>query len=161
MNKNLMSGRALVFFAIAAAFASSVPASAATSIVLDRSLPREVKVTGTTFDVDEKLGRVRLDVDLYDESFEGNRSWEPVVVPGLTFDRESREVRYESAGSVVTCAVRKKFLWATTYAATDACRINVRSEPLAANADSGARAQTGWIVELATDVPTRSAGLKR
>ncbi|HMA28378.1 MAG TPA: hypothetical protein VKS23_00815 [Thermoanaerobaculia bacterium] len=159
MNKNRVSGRALVFFAIACA--SAAPASAATVIVLDRTLPPEVKVTGTSFDVDEKLGRVRLAVGLYDESFEGNISSEPVVVPGLTFDRERREVRYESKGSVVTCARPRKILWATRYEATDACRITVRSEPRIAAEGSGERALTGWVVELATNEPTRSAGLKR
>ncbi len=120
-----------------------------------------MKVTGTHFDVDEKLGRVRLAVDLYDESFEGNSFSETVVVPGLTFDRERREVRYESGGPAVTCAQPRKFLWATTYKETDACRITVRSEPRIADAGSGERALTGWVVELATVEPTRSAALKR
>jgi len=57
MNKNHMSGRALVLFAMAAAFASAVPASAATILVLDRSLPPEVKITGTNYEVDEHLGQ--------------------------------------------------------------------------------------------------------
>ncbi len=161
MNKNHRSGRALVFFAIAAAFASAVPASAATAIVLDRTLPPEVKVTGTSFDVDEKTGRARLAVGFYDESFEGNMSSESFAVPGLSFDRERREVRYESGGSVATCAVRKTFLWATTYEGTDACRIIVTSEPRTAAAGSEERARTSWIVALTANEPTRSAGLKR
>ncbi len=161
MNKHAVSGRALVAFAIAAACATAVPASAATTIVLDRTLPPEVKVTGTNFDVDEKLGRVRLAVDLYDESFEGNSFSESVALAGLTFDRESREVRYESGSAVVTCAVAKKFLWATTYEGTDACRITVRKEPRVADTGAGTRTLTGWVVELATNEPMRSAGLKR
>ena len=161
MNRHTLSGEALVAFAIAAACAAAVPASAATTIVLDRSLPAEVKVTGTHFDVDEKLGRVRLAVDLYDESFEGNSFSESVVVPGLTFDRQRREVRYESGGPAVTCAQPRKLLWATTYKETDACRIIVRSEPRIADTGSEERALTGWVVELATVEPTRSAGLKR
>ena len=161
MNKNHLSGGALVLFAAAAAFASAVPASAATIIVLDRTLPSEVKVTGTNFDVDEKLGRVRLAVNFYDESFEGNMFSESVPVAGLTFDRERREVRYENGGAAVTCAVPKKFLWATTYEATDACRISVRSEPRAADAGASTHPMTGWVVELATTDPTRSADLKR
>ena len=82
-------------------------------------------------------------------------------VPGLSFDRESREVRYESGGSVATCAVRKKILWGTTYPETGACSITVRSEPRIADTSAETPALTGWIVELATDEPTRSAGLKR
>jgi hypothetical protein len=161
MNKYALSGRALASFAFATACAFAVPASAATTIVLDRNLPPEVKVTGTSFDVDEKLGRARLAVDLYDDSFEGNSFSESVAVPGLTFDRENREVRYESEGAVVTCAVAKKFLWATTYEATDACRITVRSEPRIADGGATTRPLTGWVVELATNEPTRSAKLKR
>ncbi|MFI5120815.1 MAG: hypothetical protein ACHQM4_10390 [Thermoanaerobaculia bacterium] len=161
MNKNLISGRALVFFAMAAALASAVPASAATVIVLDRTLPPEVKVTGTSFEVDEKLGRVRLAVDFYDDSFEGNLSSESFAVPGLSFDRERREVRYESGGSVVTCAVRKKILWGTTYPETGACPITVTSEPRTAADDPGERTLTSWVVALATDEPTKSARLKR
>jgi hypothetical protein len=161
MNRNRVFGRALVFCALAGAFASAVPASAASLIVLNRTLPAEVKVTGTNFDVDEKLGRARLAVDLYDESFEGSRFFESFEVPGLTFDRERREVRYESGGSVVTCAVARKFLWATTYEGTDACRITVRSEPRTMDARGGASAPRGWVVELTTPEPTRAAGLKR
>ena len=101
MNKHTFSGNSFIAFAIAAAGAAAVPATAATTIVLDRSLPPEVKVTGTRFDVDEKLGRVHLAVDLYDESFSGNSFSETVVVPGLTFDRERREVRCESGGPAV------------------------------------------------------------
>ena len=135
--------------ATAAAGAFAVPASAAPIVVLD-----------TNFDVDEKLGRVRLAVDLYDESFEGNRFSESVVVPGLTFDRERREVLYEAGGSTVTCAVRKKFLWATTYEASGACRIMVRSEPRTADDGFGTRAVTGWVVELATDEIRRAEPLR-
>ena len=161
MSEHNMSGRALVAFALAAACASGVRASAATTIVLDRSLPPEVKVTGTNFDVDEKLGRARLAVDFYDESFEGNLFSQSFVVPGLTFDRQRREVRYESGGSVVTCARRTKILCGTTYPQTNACRITVRSEPRIADTDLGERALTGWVVELATTEPTRSARLER
>jgi len=161
MNKNHASGRALVFFAVAAALASAVPASAATVVVLDRTLPPEVTVTGTSFDVDEKTGRARLAVGFYDESLEGNMFSESFAVPGLSFDRARREVQYESGGSVATCAVAKKFLWSTTYEETEACRITVTNEPRTAAADPGERALTGWVVELATDEPTRSAGLKR
>jgi hypothetical protein len=153
MNKHSVSGRALIAVAIAAACACAVPASAAKVIVLDRTLPPEVKVTGTNFEVDEKLGSVRLAVDFYDEAFEGNLSSQSFAVPGLTFDREHREVRYESGGSAVTCARPRKILWATTYEATDACRITVRSEARIA--------ETGWIVEFSTHEPTRSARLKR
>ena len=147
--------------ATAAAGAFAVPASAAPIVVLDRNLPREVRVTGTHFEVDERTASARIAVNLYDESFEGNMYSESVVVPGLTFDRERREVLYEAGGSTVTCAVRKKFLWATTYEASGACRIMVRSEPRTADDGFGTRAVTGWVVELATDEPTRSAGLNR
>jgi phosphate-selective porin len=161
MNKHTLTGRALLAFAIAAACASAVPASAAKIIVLDRTLPPEVKVVGTNFEVDEKLGGVRLAVDFYDESFDGNLSSQLFVVPGLTFDREHREVRYESEGSAVTCAQRKKILWGTAYPATDACRITVRSEPRIADAGFRERAVTGWVVELATNEPTEAAGQGR
>ncbi|MFI5197562.1 MAG: hypothetical protein ACHQJD_02990 [Thermoanaerobaculia bacterium] len=161
MNEHPVLRRILVVFATAAACAVAVPTSAATIIVLDRTLPPEVKITGTHFEVDERMGRVRLSVDLFDESFEGNIFSEPVVVPGLTFDRERREVRYESGDSVVTCARRKKILWATTYTETEGCRITVTSEPHIADAGSGAPASTEWVVQLATNVPTRSAKLTR
>jgi len=146
---------------MATASAFAVPASAAGIVILDRDLPPEVKITGTSFEVDEGTGRARIAVDLYDESFEGNTFSESVAVPGLTFDRERREVLYESDGSTVTCAVRKKVLWAATYAESGACRITVRSEPRTADDGFQARAVTGWVVELATDEPTRSARLKR
>lgn len=153
--------KTLIALLIAAACASEVPASAAKIVVLDRSLPPGVKVSGTEFEVDERLGNVRLAVDYFDDSWEGNLSTESVEVPGLTFDREHREVRYESEGHVVTCAQRKKILWGTAYPATDACRIIVRSEPRIANTGFRERASTGWIVELATNEPMKAAGLKR
>lgn len=107
---------------------------------------------------------MRLDVDVYDDTWEGNISSESVAVPGLRFDRERREVLYESGGSVVTCARPKKFLWSTSYPATGACRIVVGSEPRNVEADPGARAWTDWTdwrVELVTDEPARTAGRPR
>jgi hypothetical protein len=157
MNRFSFSKSMLVAFAIAVAGACGAPAFAATIVVLDRSFPPEVKVTGTIFDVDEKLGRARLDVQLYDDTFEPTISSESVAVPGLTFDRESHEVRYASGSSVVTCAQRKRVLWATTYPATGACRITVKSEPRTTEAGSGERALKGWVVELATDTTTKAA----
>jgi len=161
MNGKSLTGRALMAFAMAAASAFAVPASAAAIVVLDRNLPREVKVTGTDFEVDEGTARARIAVDLYDESFEGNLHSESVAVPGLTFDRERREVLFEVGGSTVTCAIQKKILWAATYPQTGACRITVRNEPRTADDGFQARAVTGWVVELKADEPTRSAGLKR
>ncbi len=150
MNGHSLVGRALILVGMAAVCASSVPASAASVVVLDQTLPREVKVTGTHFEVDEKAGSARLAVDLFDESFETNIYSESLVVPGLVFDRAHREVRYEADGSGVTCAIRKKFLWATTYPETGQCRITVRTESRTADGGSGMQAATGWVVELAT-----------
>lgn len=158
MCKPEVSTRTFRALAIAAACAFAAPASAATIGLLDVNLPAEVRVTGTNFEVDEQAGLARLAVDLYDESFEGNISTELVVVPGLTFDRELREVRYEGGGSVVTCARRKKILWGTSYPATEACRTVVRSEPRNVDAGFGARPLTRWVVELVTDEPARSTG---
>lgn len=160
MNRTHMSRNLLIAFALAAACPFGAPASAATIVVLHRSLPPEVRVSGTSFDVDEQRGRVRLAVDLYDDSWEGNVTTESVSVPGLRFDRERREVLYESEGSVVRCARRRTILWGTSYPATEACRITVRSEPLAADADA-TRALTDWVVEFAAGEPTRSAALSR
>lgn len=161
MNGPSLPGKTLIALSIAAACASAAPVSAATIIILDRSLPPEAKVSGTEFDVDEQTGRARVAVDLYDDSWEGNLSSESVLVPGLRFDRERREVLYESEGSVVTCARRKKILWRTSYPATGACRIIVRSEPRNADAGPGVRALTDWVVELVTDESTRAARLSR
>ncbi len=161
MNATSLTRRTLRAFAMAAASAIALPAAAAPIVVLDRNLPPEVKVTGTHFEVDEGTGRARIAVDLYDESFEGNIYSESVAVPGLTFDRERREVLYEHGGSTVTCAARKKVLWAATYPESGACRITVRSEPRTADDGFRTHALTGWVVELATNEPTRSASLKR
>jgi hypothetical protein len=157
MNGHSLPEKALIVFAMAAACASAVPASAASVVVLDQNLPREVKVTGTHFEVDEKAGNARLAIDLFDESFETNIYSDSLVVPGLVFDRERREVRYESDGSSVTCAVRKKVLWATTYPETGQCRISVRTESRTADGGSGMQAATGWVVELATSEAARQA----
>jgi hypothetical protein len=157
MNGHSLTGRALIVFAVAAACASSVPASAASIVVLDQNLPLEVQVTGTHFDVDEKAGRARLAVDLFDESFETNIYSESLVVPGLVFDRARREVQYEADGSVVTCAVREKVLWVTTYPETGQCRISVRKESRSADGGPGTQAVTGWVVELATSEAPRYA----
>ncbi len=159
MNRPFLSGRTLIGLSIAAACAGALPVSAATAVVLDRRLPPAVKVTHTEFAVDERAGTARLAVDLYDDTWDGYASTESLDVPGLTFDRERREVRYESEGSVVTCARRGKFLWATTWPATGACRIVVRQEAPTADAGSGAR--TEWVVELVTDAPARAARLGR
>ena len=62
--------------------------------------------------------------------------------------------------NVVTCARAKKFLWSTSYHATEACRIVVRSETKAAEA-AAARASREWVVELVTEEPTKTARLSR
>jgi hypothetical protein len=161
MNRYSLRGTALIVFAMAAACASTLPASGASVVVLDRNFPAEVKVTGTHFEVDEKAGEARLVADLLDESFEGRLFEEPLVVSGLVFDREHREVRYESDGSSVTCAAPKKVLWATTWPETGACRITIRKSARTVDGGSGARAVTGWVVELATNEPAKSAALER
>jgi hypothetical protein len=145
----------LVVLSIAAICASAVPASAETPVVLHRSLPPQFQVAGTKFDVDEGTGLVRLAFDVFDFTWEGSLvRTETIDVPGLRFDRERREVLYQNGGSVVTCATRKKFLWATSYPATDACRINVRSEV----ENSG---MTDWVVEVVTDEPAKTAELSK
>lgn len=151
--------KTLVALSIAAACASALPASAAPITILDRSLPPEVKILRTEFVVDEKTGSARVGVDLYDDSWDGYLTSESVVVPGLRFDRERREVIFESGGSVVTCARPRKILWGTDYPATAACPVLVRSETRNADAGAGARATRNWVVELVTDEPTRAARL--
>jgi hypothetical protein len=157
MNGHSLTGKALIVIGMAALCASSVPASAASVLVLDRNLPREVKITGTQYEVDEEAGNARLAVDFFDESFEGSSHSESLVIPGLVFDRERREVRYERDGMSVTCAVRKKVLWATTYPETGPCQITVRKEARTADGGSGMHAVTGWVVELATSQVPRYA----
>lgn len=161
MIRSSSSRNALIFLAIAAACASAAPVSAAAITILERSLPPEVKVLRTEFDVDENKGSARVGVDLYDDSWDGYLTSESVVVPGLRFDRERREVVLESGGSVVTCARPKKILWGTDYPATGACQINVRSETPNTNAAAGERAPRNWTVELVTDEPTKAARLSR
>jgi hypothetical protein len=161
MNAHTLAGRSLIAVAFAAACASAVPASAEETIVLDRAFPPEVKMVGTNFEVDETLGSVRLAVDFFDDTWEGNLTTELVEIPGLTFDREHRQVRYASEGSTVTCAERKRTLWSTSYPATGACRIIVRSEPRIAHRGFKERSLNGWVVELATNEPTRVAALTR
>ena len=160
MNAPSLIQKTLIALSFAAVCASAVPASAAEIIALDRTLPPEVKMVGTNFEVDETLGSVRLAVDFFDDSWEGTLSTELVEIPGLTFDREHRQVRYESGGSIVTCAERKKVLWSTSYPATGACRIIVRSEPRIAHTGFRERTLTGWVVELATNEPMKAAGLR-
>jgi hypothetical protein len=150
----------LAVFSIAA-FASAVPASAATITVLDRRLPPETMVLRTEFDVDETTGSARVAVDLFEDSWDGYLTSESVVVPGLRFDRERREVLYESGGSVVTCARAKRVLWGRSYPSTGACQILVRSERRDADAGLGARAPRNWVVDLVTDQPTKAARLSR
>jgi len=154
----------LVALSIAAACASTV-ATAETNIIVVRSLPSGMKVSGAEFNVDERTGSAHLVVDVYDDSWEGNLFSDAVVVPGLRFDRERREVLYESGGAVVTCARPRKFLWSTSYPATGACRIVVRSEPRKAGDDPGeTRAWTDWrdwVVELVTDAPAKTAARLR
>jgi hypothetical protein len=140
---------------IAAICASSAPAAAETPVILHRSLPPQFQVAGTKFDVDERTGLVRLAFDVFDFTWEGSLvRTETIDVPGLRFDRERREVLYQNGGSVVTCARRKRFLWATSYPATAACRINVRSEV----ENSG---MTDWVVEVAVDGSAKTAELSR
>lgn len=165
MNAHSLFRKTLTVLSVAAACASAVPASAATTIILNRSLPPQFEVTGTQFDVDEQTGRVRLTFDIFDFTWESNIvRTESVDVPGLRFDRERREVLYESKGSVVTCARRKKILWGTSYPATDACRIVVKSELRNQAASPELRARTDgtdWVIELETEEPAKTAGHSR
>lgn len=155
MNAPSLIRNPLVALSIAAICASAVPASAETPVILHRSLPPQFQVAGTRFHVDERTGRVRLAFDVFDFTWESNLvRTESIDVPGLRFDREHREVLYQNGGSVVTCATSKKVLWATSYPATDACRINVRSEV----ENSG---MTDWVVEVVTDGPAKTAELSR
>jgi hypothetical protein len=155
-----------LFIALSLAAACAATAAAAeTNIIVTRTLPPGMKVSGAEFNVDERTGSARLVVDVYDDSWEGNLFSDAVVVPGLRFDRERREVLYDTGGAVVTCARPRKVLWSTSYPATGACRIVVRSEPRKAGGDPGeARAWTDWrdwVVELVTDEPAKTAARSR
>jgi hypothetical protein len=162
MNAHSLIRKTLITLSIAAACGSAVPVAAATPITLHRSLAPQFQVAGEGFDVNERTGRVRLTFDVFDFTWESNLiRTELVDVPGLRFDRERREVVYENEGLVTTCARPKKFLWSTTYPATDACRIIVRRETQTAGADSGTSVGTDWAVELVTNEPTKSARLSR
>ncbi len=145
----------LIAFSIAAICASAVPASAETPVILHRSLPPQFQIAGTKFDVDERTGLVRLAFDVFDFTWESSLvRTEFIDVPGLRFDRERREVLYQNGSSVVTCATRKKVLWVTSYPATDACRINVRSEVQTSG-------MTDWVVEVVTNEPAKAVELSR
>ena len=133
-------------------------ANAATVRLFEKSVPKEISVTGTHYEVDEKLGRARLIVELLDESFEGRLFEETVEVPGLSFDRKSGEVRYRTRESEATCAVRKKVLWATTYEPTPACRVGVRNEARLKDEGHGAARLTAAVVEMTVDDAIRSSG---
>ena len=134
--------KTLIALSIATACAPAVSVSAATAIVVHRNLPSQFEVTAAKFDVDEGTWRVRLAFDVFDPTYEGNTyRTEYIDVPGLRVDRERGEVIYENGGSVVACAQRKKFLWETSYPATEACRFIVTSEPQHAGTDSGG---SGW-----------------
>lgn len=152
---------AVAALAIAAACAFSAPVRAATTILVDRTLPSSVKVSRTEFGVDESSGRAVVAVDFFDDTDEGYLTSESVDVPGLRFDRERGEVLYESDGSVLTCARRKKILWGTYYRETGACRIFVRNEASEAKAGSHASAAREWVVELVTGEPTKAARLSK
>ena len=158
MRKIISSRTTIAALAIATACASASPVRAATTILLDRTLPPRMKVSRTGFDVDERTGRARLAVDFFDDTEDGYTTSESVDVPGLRFDRASGAVLYENAGSVLTCAQRRKVLWGTRYRETGACRIVVRSETPVAEAS--VRASREWIVELVTDEPTKAARLR-
>jgi len=151
MNAPLRIQKTLIALSIAAACASALPASAETLVIRHQSLPPQLQVTGAKFDVDERTGLVRLAFDVFDFTWEGNIvRTESIDVPGLRFDRARREVLYENGSSVVTCARRKKFLWGTSYPATDACKILVRS-----TAES--TGMKDWVVEFVTKEPAKAA----
>jgi hypothetical protein len=154
----------LIALSIASACASTT-AAAVTNIIVVRTLPPGMKVSGAEFKVDERTGSARLVVDVYDDSWEGNLFSDAVAVPGLRFDPERREVLYENGGAIVTCAQPRKFLWSTSYPATGACRIVVRSEPRKAGGDPGeARAWADWrdwVVEFVTDEASKTAARSR
>jgi hypothetical protein len=150
----------LAALAITAACVLASPAWAANTILVDRTLPPQVKVARTEFTVDD-TGRAQLAVDFFDDTDEGYLTSESVDVPGLRFDRERGEVIYESDGSVLTCARRQKILWGTRYKETGACRISVRSEKPTVEAGSRASAAKEWVVELVTEEPTKAARLAK
>ena len=155
MNAPSLIRNMLIALSIATTCAAAVPASAETPVILHRSLPPQFQVAGTKFDVDERTGQVRLAFDVFDFTWESNLvRTESIDVPGLRFDRERREILYQNGSSVVTCATRKKVLWATSYPATGACRIDVRSEV----ENSG---MTDWVVEVVTDGPAKTAEISR
>jgi len=155
MNVPSLIRRTLIAFSIAAVCASAVPASAETPVILQRRLPPQFQVMDTKFDIDEATGRVRLAFDVFDFTWESNLvRTEFIDIPGLRFDRERGAVLYESGGAVVACARRKKTVWGTSYPATGACRIVVRSEVQNAG-------MTDWVVEFVTDGPAKGAGLSK
>lgn len=146
-----MKARMSLFAVVYAALSLTTPARGAALEVLSRTLPPEAEVVGTEFDVDEKTGRVRVAVDYFDSSFEGAFYSESVPVPGLVFDRARREVRYEGEGASVTCAVRRKVLFTTTYPETSACRLSFTNE-------RGGDTRTA-AVRLSVEEPAKSATL--
>jgi len=148
---------ALAFCLGVAGLGFALPADAATLRVFEKSVPREISVTGTHYDVDEKTGRAQLVVELLDESFEGRIFEESIAIPGLSFDRESGEVRYQAGNTAVTCAVRRKVLWATTYAPTPECRLGVRNEATLDDDGHDVHRMTEAVVEMTVREATRTS----
>jgi hypothetical protein len=112
----------------------------ATTLVIDRDLPPGAAVIGASFAADAANHRAWVVVDFVERSVEQDlvRS-ERVAVPGLSYDPATKTIRLQDGEQVLTCAVGRKVLWATSFHATSECPIRVR-EPQ--QTEDGALVQT-------------------
>src|SRR5262245_31500514 len=106
MDDRRVGVRTLTGFFTALLLANAVPAVAKTAktvVVMEGPLPAGRSATRARFDVNAELGRAWVVVDfLEDDGLLGDSSpreiAERVLVPGLSYDRASGEIRYKDDG---------------------------------------------------------------
>ncbi len=103
----------------------------ATPIVVWEARVAASDSVATRFEVDPKLGRAWIDIDLTDSRFEAEASFSPRTVmkkvDGLYYDSGLKQVLYRLGDHAIVCAEEARFLFMTVMKATGKCPLLVSS----------------------------------
>ena len=144
--------KAAIFALISSTLVMSAPAKAATSEAL-LELSRQYRYEGYDYEVNEKLGRARLNIKLVDldaGAEESGATTRSVLVHGLRYDSIRQEIVFERDGTYAVCATvtPKRFLFARYLKIKETGNCTVTAEPRLESWDDGFNAGTRQMTDI-------------
>ena len=104
---------------------------AAPFVVFEKEKESETSLISAKFEVNRKLGRAWLKIEISDSGSNGEDSIVEVIrrrVDGLSYDLANDNVVYTSADRTVVCAEGKDFLFQKYLKTREECPISISSE---------------------------------